>query len=119
MAHNSFLQEIVGPWLFSEHGELRFSRLKDLWWIDNSVEEHNIQALFSFMKFCPSLKRLFISVSTTFSAGILMSNEYETRNQLICQLTSVHFSIHGNHIVLCAVSNKRSSYLSPANALTL
>lgn len=55
-------KEIVSRWLFSEYEELRFSRLKDLWWIDNSVEEHKIEALFSFMKFCLSLERLFITI---------------------------------------------------------
>ncbi|CAK9176502.1 unnamed protein product [Ilex paraguariensis] len=41
----------------------RFYRLKDLWWIDSSMEEYNIDSLFTFITACPSLERLFITVS--------------------------------------------------------
>ncbi|CAK9176505.1 unnamed protein product [Ilex paraguariensis] len=44
---------------------IEFSELKDLWRIDNSMEEHNIEALFTFLTACPSLKRLFITIDPT------------------------------------------------------
>ncbi|XP_059628187.1 F-box protein At2g39490-like isoform X2 [Cornus florida] len=55
-------------WTFEEFGmawsrKVRFKRLKDLWWIDNSMNNYdNIFALFSFLKMCPSLERLFITI---------------------------------------------------------
>ncbi|KVI04948.1 hypothetical protein Ccrd_016726, partial [Cynara cardunculus var. scolymus] len=56
-------KEVFGPWLFSEEHEehFRFSRLEDLWWIDSCMDDHNINWLFCFLKFCTSLKRLFIT----------------------------------------------------------
>ncbi|KAJ9553468.1 hypothetical protein OSB04_017513 [Centaurea solstitialis] len=57
-------KEVVGPWLFSgEHEQhFRFSKLEDLWWIDSCMDDHNINWLFCFLKFCTSLKRLFITI---------------------------------------------------------
>lgn len=60
-----FLQEVLEPLLFSKQNEqhFRFSKLEHLWWIDNGMDDHKIDSLFCFLKFCPSLKRLFITVS--------------------------------------------------------
>ncbi|KAA8539422.1 hypothetical protein F0562_026114 [Nyssa sinensis] len=62
-------EAIVRPWLSSGQENLRFSNVKDLWWIDSSMDEHKIDALVSFLKICPSLERLFIKIDPT-SYGI-------------------------------------------------
>ncbi|KAI3734838.1 hypothetical protein L6452_14317 [Arctium lappa] len=62
--HGWMYKEVFGPWLFSKEHEqhFRFSKLEDLWWIDSCMEDHNINCLFCFLKFCPSIKRLFITI---------------------------------------------------------
>lgn len=62
--HGWMYKEVFGPWLFSKEHEqhFRFSKLEDLWWIDSCMEDHNINWLFCFLKFCTSLKRLFITI---------------------------------------------------------
>ncbi|PWA42558.1 leucine-rich repeat domain, L domain-like protein [Artemisia annua] len=56
--------DVFGPLLFTKHNEqhFRFSRLQELWWIDSSMEDDNINSLFCFLKFCTSLKRLFVTI---------------------------------------------------------
>ncbi|KAK6929305.1 F-box domain [Dillenia turbinata] len=46
-----------------EHGELRFDKLNNLWWITNSMEKCRMDALVYFLKLCPSLQRLFVTVN--------------------------------------------------------
>ncbi|KAJ9553469.1 hypothetical protein OSB04_017514 [Centaurea solstitialis] len=62
--HGWMYKEVFGPWLFSEKHEehFRFSQLEDLWWIDSCMEDHNINWLFCFLKFCTSIERLFITI---------------------------------------------------------
>lgn len=43
--------------------------LEELWWIDNSMDKHNIIVLLSFLKMCPSLENLFISIDPTSYSG--------------------------------------------------
>nr|XP_043614068.1 F-box protein At2g39490 [Erigeron canadensis] len=59
--HGRMYEEVFGPLLFLEK-EFRFSKLEDLWWIDGCMGEDNMNWLFSFLKYCTSLKRLFISI---------------------------------------------------------
>ncbi|GJU55331.1 hypothetical protein Tco_1229045 [Tanacetum coccineum] len=56
--------EVFGPLLFTKHNEqhFRFSKLQELWWVDSSMEDDNINSLFCFLKFCTSLKRLFVTI---------------------------------------------------------
>ncbi|XP_034703320.1 F-box protein At2g39490-like isoform X1 [Vitis riparia] len=46
-------------------GDFLLNNLKELWWIDNSMEKHKIEALASFMKLCPYLEKLFITIDPT------------------------------------------------------
>ncbi|KAK8691667.1 hypothetical protein V6N13_075167 [Hibiscus sabdariffa] len=50
--------------LYSSSGdpEFYFSRLKELWWIDCSMARHNINALLCFLKLCPNLERLYVTI---------------------------------------------------------
>ncbi|KAK9059767.1 hypothetical protein SSX86_020471 [Deinandra increscens subsp. villosa] len=64
--HGWMFKEVFGPLLSSEQNEqhFKFSQLEELWWIDSCMEDDNINSLFHFLKFCTSLKRLFISIDT-------------------------------------------------------
>ncbi|XVE52723.1 hypothetical protein DITRI_Ditri02bG0146000 [Diplodiscus trichospermus] len=48
-----------------------FIKLTELWWIDNSQERDNFNALISFLKLCPQLTRLYITIDP---------NSYTTTN---------------------------------------
>ncbi|XP_071729069.1 F-box protein At2g39490-like [Rutidosis leptorrhynchoides] len=48
--------------LLNEEQDFRFTKLEDLWWIDNRMDGRDINLLFSFLKLCNSLKRLFITI---------------------------------------------------------
>ncbi|XWS56540.1 hypothetical protein CRYUN_Cryun09bG0094000 [Craigia yunnanensis] len=37
--------------------------LRELWWIDCSMERDNVNALLSFLKLCPYMERLYVTVS--------------------------------------------------------
>ncbi|KAI3816077.1 hypothetical protein L1987_15765 [Smallanthus sonchifolius] len=64
--HGWMVMEIFGPLLSLEHNEqhFKFSKLEDLWWIDSCMEDDNFNSLFCFLRFCTSIKRLFISIDT-------------------------------------------------------
>ncbi|KAI3778252.1 hypothetical protein L2E82_07417 [Cichorium intybus] len=73
--HGWMFKEVFEPLLFSKQNEehFRFSKLEDLWWVESCMEDHNINRLFCFLKFCTSLKRLFITIDpgshSTLSGG--------------------------------------------------
>ncbi|TYG70722.1 hypothetical protein ES288_D05G336700v1 [Gossypium darwinii] len=51
------------PLSFSSRDPLLcMSELKELWWIDCSMERESINALLCFLKLCPNLKRLFVTI---------------------------------------------------------
>ncbi|XVE52724.1 hypothetical protein DITRI_Ditri02bG0146100 [Diplodiscus trichospermus] len=57
----------VSKWLSSagaiwERKDFLFNDLKELCWIDSSMENHSIATLMSILKICPSLEKLFINV---------------------------------------------------------
>lgn len=62
--HGWMYKDVFGPLLLTKHNEqhFRFSKLQELWWIDSSMEDDNINSLFCFLKFCTSLKRLFVTI---------------------------------------------------------
>jgi hypothetical protein len=57
------LQALIWPSISYLHGNFQFYNLKELWWIDNSSQGYNIDALISFLKLCPALEQLFVTVS--------------------------------------------------------
>ncbi|XP_022764546.1 F-box protein At2g39490-like [Durio zibethinus] len=52
-----------------------FYRLTELWWIDNSLEKYDSTALISFLKLCPQLTRLYITIdpNSYYTTNINMS----------------------------------------------
>ncbi|GAB2222787.1 hypothetical protein Droror1_Dr00016914 [Drosera rotundifolia] len=47
------------------HEGVLFSKLKEVWWIDNSMDQWKIESLISFLKLCPVLEKLLITVDLT------------------------------------------------------
>lgn len=56
------LQTLIWPSILPLKGNFQFYRLKELWWIDYSEGGHNADALMAFLKLCPALERLFVTV---------------------------------------------------------
>lgn len=54
---------LICPSLSTLLADFQFYNLKELWWIDNSNERYDGEALISFLKLCPSLQQLFVTVS--------------------------------------------------------
>ncbi|XWS75012.1 hypothetical protein CRYUN_Cryun01aG0048500 [Craigia yunnanensis] len=56
-------EALICPSLSSFQADFQFYRLKELWWIDNySKGLYNSDVLISFLKLCPSLERLFLTI---------------------------------------------------------
>ncbi|KAK9289518.1 hypothetical protein L1049_007673 [Liquidambar formosana] len=55
-------EALICPCQSSGRLDSRFNQLKELWWIDSSIEENKIDALLTFLKSCPLLERLFIEI---------------------------------------------------------
>ncbi|XVF00104.1 hypothetical protein REPUB_Repub03eG0256500 [Reevesia pubescens] len=56
-------------WFFEEtmckklpFSSIFLNKLKELWWIDRSMRRENINALLCFLKFCPNLERLYVTI---------------------------------------------------------
>ncbi|KAL9261049.1 F-box protein-like protein [Drosera capensis] len=47
------------------HEGVLFSKLKEVWWIDNWKEQWKIESLFSFLKLCPVLEELLITINVS------------------------------------------------------
>lgn len=56
------LQTLIWPSILPLKGNFQFYRLKELWWIDYSEGGYNADALMAFLKLCPALERLFVTV---------------------------------------------------------
>ncbi|KAF2318666.1 hypothetical protein GH714_009752 [Hevea brasiliensis] len=55
-------QALICPSLSTFLAEFQFYNLEELWWIDNSEQEYDSDPLISFLKLCPSLERLFVTI---------------------------------------------------------
>ncbi|TKY64905.1 F-box protein [Spatholobus suberectus] len=64
-------EELIWPSISPLSGSFKFYRLRELWWIDNyNNDEYNMDALFSFLKLCPALEQLFVTIDPeSYSAG--------------------------------------------------
>ncbi|XP_034704860.1 F-box protein At2g39490-like [Vitis riparia] len=51
--------------LLARSCSFQFINLEELWWIVNSMDKYDIIVLLSFLKMCPSLKKLFLSIDPT------------------------------------------------------
>ncbi|XP_062092729.1 F-box protein At2g39490-like [Humulus lupulus] len=55
-------ETLIWPSLFPLEETFQFYKLHELWWIDYSEEDYNTDALIAFLKLCPALERLFVTV---------------------------------------------------------
>lgn len=55
-------EAMIRPVLYS-YAQFKF--LTELWWIDNSMDEENIESLITFLKECPLLEKLFVTTDPT------------------------------------------------------
>ncbi|XP_027366420.1 F-box protein At2g39490 isoform X2 [Abrus precatorius] len=55
-------EALMWPSISSSSGNFIFYRLRELWWIDNYKDENSINALVSFLKLCPALEQLFVTI---------------------------------------------------------
>ncbi|KAK7295685.1 hypothetical protein RJT34_18596 [Clitoria ternatea] len=66
-------EELIWPSTSPLSGSFKFYKLRELLWIDNydKNDEYNMNALFSFLKLCPALEQLFVTIDPTcyYSSG--------------------------------------------------
>ncbi|BAT83073.1 hypothetical protein LR48_Vigan07g094000 [Vigna angularis] len=56
-------EELIWPSICPLSGSFKFYKLRELWWIDNyNKKEFSMEALFSFLKLCPSLEQLVVTI---------------------------------------------------------
>jgi hypothetical protein len=67
------LQELIWPSISPPYGCFNFYELRELWWIDSYYkDEYSMDALITFLKLCPSLEQLFVTVCFL-SWGIILA----------------------------------------------
>ncbi|KAF4351254.1 hypothetical protein G4B88_025746 [Cannabis sativa] len=55
-------ETLIWPSLFPMGETFQFYKLHELWWIDYSEEDYSTDSLIAFLKLCPALERLFVTV---------------------------------------------------------
>ncbi|KAL1217771.1 F-box protein [Cardamine amara subsp. amara] len=71
-------EEVIKPSISSSWTSFQFYKLQELRWIDNSMNQENINFLISFLKLCPSIESLFITVDlNTYSSKEKVSIAYD------------------------------------------
>ncbi|KAE8653689.1 putative F-box family protein [Hibiscus syriacus] len=90
-----FFEQTMCKSLYSSSGgpELYFSRLKELWWIDCSMARHNINALLCFLKLCPNLERLYVTIDPK------CYNLISSRSEKFSAIVSAPANINGLKVV--------------------
>lgn len=58
----NLLQALIWPGISPLKGNFQFYKLKELWWIDYSKDGYGADALIYFLKLCPALETLFVTV---------------------------------------------------------
>ncbi|CAF1809051.1 BnaC04g06000D [Brassica napus] len=76
-------EELIKPSISSSWTSFKFYKLHELRWIDNSMKQENTNSLISFLKLCPSVERIFITID---------SNTYSSKEE-----TSVDIDYGSNH----------------------
>ncbi|ESQ52631.1 hypothetical protein EUTSA_v10016769mg [Eutrema salsugineum] len=62
-------EELIKPSISSSWTSFQFYKLHELRWIENSMKEENNNFLISFLKLCPSIESLFITIdANTYSS---------------------------------------------------
>ncbi|XP_015876957.3 F-box protein At2g39490 [Ziziphus jujuba] len=55
-------EALIWPGISPLKGNFQFYKLKELWWIDSSKDGYCADALIYFLKLCPALERLFVTI---------------------------------------------------------
>ncbi|KAG2730155.1 hypothetical protein I3760_01G279700 [Carya illinoinensis] len=55
-------EALIWPSISCVFSHFQFYKLKELWWIDNYTERYDSDALISFLKLCPALEQLFVTI---------------------------------------------------------
>ncbi|WJX75530.1 hypothetical protein P8452_59056 [Trifolium repens] len=56
-------EELIWPSISPPYGCFNFYELRELWWIDSYYKnEYSMDALVTFLKLCPSLEQLFVTI---------------------------------------------------------
>ncbi|KAG2265328.1 hypothetical protein Bca4012_077308 [Brassica carinata] len=76
-------EELIKPSISSSWTSFQFYKLHELRWIDNSMKQENINSLISFLKVCPSIERISITIDlNTYSSkeDIIVDAEHESKH---------------------------------------
>ncbi|CAN8287180.1 unnamed protein product [Cochlearia groenlandica] len=57
-------EELMRPSISSSWTSYQFYKLQELHWIEKSMNQENINLLISFLKLCPSIERIFITIDS-------------------------------------------------------
>ena len=79
------MQALIWPSISPSSGSFIFYKLRELWWIDSHKNENNIDALVSFLKLCPALEQLFVTVSLI----SLLGNNWCSYFAIVFKLTEI------------------------------
>ncbi|XP_050210739.1 F-box protein At2g39490 [Mercurialis annua] len=55
-------EALMCPLLSTFVAEFQFYNVKEVWWIESSFEKYDCDSLISFLKLCPSLEQLFVTI---------------------------------------------------------
>ncbi|KAJ1435515.1 Leucine-rich repeat domain superfamily [Sesbania bispinosa] len=63
-------EDLIWPSISPLSGSFKFYKLRELWWIDSYKDGYSMDALFSFLKFCPALEKLSVTIDPeSYSSG--------------------------------------------------
>lgn len=81
-------ETLIWPSISPSSGSFIFYKLRELWWIDNHENENSINALVSFLKLCPALEQLSVTIDrSSYSApqsnlGSIQATKYSELEHL-------------------------------------
>ncbi|KAJ1443129.1 F-box-like domain superfamily [Sesbania bispinosa] len=63
-------EDLIWPSISPLSGSFKFYKLIELWWIDSYNDGYSMDALFSFLKLCPALEQLSVTIDPeSYSSG--------------------------------------------------